>query len=75
MFQCLDCTNSEDQVLAMCIVCKDTCHAGHRTTALNNGNAISAVCDCGKGMMKDSYTFDKIYFENIEKIYSFVAEQ
>lgn len=49
MFHCLECSNSEESIHAMCFICRDTCHAGHKYVPCDKGNPITAVCDCGKG--------------------------
>jgi hypothetical protein len=50
MWYCIDCSSSSQPRHAMCIACKEFCHAGHQTFVANDNLPILGVCDCGNGI-------------------------
>lgn len=55
MWYCVDCSRTSEPEHAVCICCKDTCHAGHNTIPVNQGEPFRGICDCGaKGVFDNS---------------------
>lgn len=47
MWYCIECSKSAQPFHAICLCCKEICHAGHKTQPVSDGQKILGVCDCG----------------------------